>query len=235
MSSALFHAGDIYLDTVTLDTWIRANLADRILGGLAQDGVTVSVEATVRWEATRHLPQAGRAIVTRLLEDHGVQAVDLEATDPSMMNRAVQMARAMTDEQLEAGSITDPKPTANLGEAATIVYILAHDQDAVFVTSDRHAEDVATRAGVDVVRTGAYIGIEIELGYLTLDQVWSAVCDTRDCGLDTQSCKTNGACPNLTDEAIKNGIFGKAAMNRESLRRTVNRDLQKMQELLAKG
>lgn len=224
--------GDIFLDAVTIDTWMRTHLCDQILANYEAAGGQAFVEATVVDESTRHLPQTGRQIVTGTLARRGVQTVDLDAQDPELMLMAVRWAREMTDRQIAAGTRQRRIPSANLGEAASITYILAHDPYAVFVTADQEAIKVARQAGVDVTTPGAFLAAEIATGGLTVEQLWSEVCESRDCGLDQRTCKQKGECPDLAEPAVEAGVMGWVAENRARLERTINTDLAELQRVL---
>lgn len=224
--------GDIFLDAVTIDTWMRTHLCDQILANYTAAEGQAFVEATVVDEVTRHLPQTGRQIVIGTLARHGVQTVDLDAADPGLMMMAVRWAREMTDRQIAAGTRKKRTPSANLGEAASITYIMAHHPYAVFVTADQEAIRLAAQARVDVTTPGAFLAAEIATGQLTVEHLWSEVCDTRDCGLDQQDCKRNGKCPNLTETAVKAGVMGWVAEDRRRLVRTIDADLAELQRIL---
>lgn len=219
---------EICLDTVTLTTWIRVALGDQIIEGRINDGCAFFVETTVVDEATRRLGAVGVALVDSVL-NLGVEVVDMESDDSADWLFAARLARVMADAQIAAGEVVKPPRSANLGEATSIVYIKTKRPDAMFVTSDRQAEAMARAAGILVARTCAFFGIEIELGKLTFDDLWAAVCDTRNCAQDSLRCKAQGLCPSLSDEAVERGVLGHVAKTRERLRTTVLQDVHAMQ------
>lgn len=223
---------DLYLDAVTFNTWQRGGFLAQILSGLHDDGVAVHIESSVVGEIKNRAGVAGRALIDAVLQRNSIDIVDLRSLDTASWQLVASLARRMTDLEIEAGRRASAPRSANLGEAATLGYILSVDPHGVFVTSDRFAEKVAATAGVSVARTAAFLGVEIELGTLTMNQIWEAVCDSRGCGLDTVVCKDIGECPNLREDAVERGILGKAAKSRLILERTIAGDLMAMQELL---
>ena len=214
----------IYLDTVSVYTWARLGYAPSIIRRLTSNGKTVRVEAAVLAEAEALFGQPIGAALLRSFLANGVERCELAEEFPGVYGLAVQLRRWISDAE-EAGT---PglvlRASANLGEAATIAYISSIDPGAVFVTSDRFASEVAAEAEVTVVKTLAFVGLEIAFGDLTPHKLWADVCDTRPCDHDRLECKRDLECPSLTDEAARRGVVGRVPHGRR-LVRMINQDL----------
>jgi len=196
----------VYLDTVAIVTWIRLHVAREILKRLRDSDKTVLIEQAVLDETRTffedHLAQAW---LNTVLDEGSIQQCSLDDLSHSDWELAAKLARQMQDGSAVPGSGVRRKRGANIGEAATIVYIQTYDNTAVFVTRDTVAQRIAMQLGITVIGLLAFIVIEVAFGDVTISDIWSRICDSRECQEDVSACTSRGMCPDLTEEANSRG------------------------------
>lgn len=222
----------LYADAVSLISWIRLGYAQRIRDRLASANAILRIEEVIvqEVEAGLHSPLA-LAMLDSIIDSPQVERVELAAEDPNVYARALILRRRITDIESAANPSGRPKRSANLGEAVIIARIVAGDPDALFVTADIGAVRVAQAAGVRIARPYAFVGLEVALGSLTMEKVWSDLCDTRSCDQDSRQCKSDLRCPHLDRDASDRGVL-RSIESETRLRRLVSSDMNELARAL---